>query len=386
MSNYAIDFRPKTIDEMFGVDFGFKNYIKAQAKNNFVDMKAVLLQGKYGSGKTTAASILGKMVTCQHRKPNGDPCNECPECKAVDEGLFNKSVVLLGAESLNKGALREQMENLNTRPLGGKSKVIIIDEFQELSPEAKNLFLHVLEDKNKNYIHWIFTSMEAIPPSGMTSRMKKFIFKEPTQDQIAQFLLEFVTKTCDENGLILEQLAKFIPQDEIQNVLLDIAYRGEGSYRAALQKLEEVVVGKDKNIASVTSGTLAPIQFIDLLLNIKKDGVNRDKLYQVSRQFQGWGDEEGGIGILGLVKYTYAMYIGWLTGNMEIDSSISKSYLEAGIKAVTSSPDKTKAFKELASIVLSPEFQNLTYNFNITPKVKSQRTFLLLLQDYFNMK
>lgn|SRR5574344_158109 len=386
MSNYALDFRPKTLDEMYGLDFRFKNYFRHEAKTNYKDVKGIVFQGKFGSGKTTAASIAAKMIVCQHPLPNGDPCNECLECKAVNDNLFNKSVKLFQAETSGKGDLLEQLETLDTRTMYGKQKVIIIDEFQELSTEAKNVFLHKLEELDKPNIHWIFTSMAYLPPSGILSRCKQFKFKEPTPEQVAEFLFKFVTEKSDEDGLILEQLHSFLKPEQIQDYLLKIAYQGDGSYRSALQNLEVAVKSKTTEVVSEVDVAILPAEFIMLLVDAKNAALNKDILYKISRQFQAWNDADDNCsGVLALVKYVYAAYFALLTGNTDADPTIAKSYLDGLCQNIKKTASSYKAFMELAAVFLKLDYQTMVYNFNIMPKVKYQQTFMLIMKDYFKL-
>ena len=46
---------------------------------------AYLFTGTRGTGKTSCAKILAKAVNCENLQ-DGNPCNACPSCRAIDSG------------------------------------------------------------------------------------------------------------------------------------------------------------------------------------------------------------------------------------------------------------------------------------------------------------
>ena len=66
--------RPQTFDQVCGQDH-ITSILKYQAENGTLN-HAYLFCGSRGTGKTTCAKILAKVVNCEH-PVNGSPCGEC---------------------------------------------------------------------------------------------------------------------------------------------------------------------------------------------------------------------------------------------------------------------------------------------------------------------
>ena len=74
--------RPKTFDDVVGQEH-ITETLKKQVMNDRLS-HAYLFIGTRGTGKTTCAKILAKAVNCEH-PVNGNPCGECPSCRAIEE-------------------------------------------------------------------------------------------------------------------------------------------------------------------------------------------------------------------------------------------------------------------------------------------------------------
>ena len=76
-------YRPQTFEDVAGqshVTITLKNAIK---ENRIAH--AYLFAGPRGTGKTTIAKILARAINCTGDHP---PCNECPNCKAITQGII----------------------------------------------------------------------------------------------------------------------------------------------------------------------------------------------------------------------------------------------------------------------------------------------------------
>ncbi|MBQ3227854.1 MAG: DNA polymerase III subunit gamma/tau, partial [Clostridia bacterium] len=88
---------------------------------------AYLFCGSRGTGKTTCAKILSRAVNCENPK-NGNPCGECPSCRAILDGTTT-DVLEMDAASNNKvDDIRNILDEVVYTPSNVKKRVYIIDE------------------------------------------------------------------------------------------------------------------------------------------------------------------------------------------------------------------------------------------------------------------
>src|SRR3546814_6769097 len=118
---------------------------------------AYLFSGPGGTGKTSTARILAKVLNCE-APADGEPCGVCPNCVAVDEGRIVDWLLELDAASNNGVAnIRELIDRI---PLGtsGNRKVVILDEVHMLSPGASNALLKSLEEPPAHVVFILATT------------------------------------------------------------------------------------------------------------------------------------------------------------------------------------------------------------------------------------
>lgn len=233
MAQFTIDQRPQTLDEMFGMDM-LKRYFTSRRQSGKGFPTAILLHGNYGSGKTTTAKILAKMMTCPHCDANGNPCNQCPDCLSVNNETFERQVIRIVGGQDGKADILSRIDDFTSTPAwNGGSKVVIVEESQNLSSAAVKSLLVSMETPT-NGIHYIFLTMDQAKASAFTSRCVPFAFNPFTVAQIMQFL----KKIMEKNNL---WDSPDIPKDFKVNGLITIAQNSDGSLRQAEQILEQAL-------------------------------------------------------------------------------------------------------------------------------------------------
>lgn len=224
-----LKYRPQTIDEL---DLESVRITLINIINSKTIPHAFLFSGPKGTGKTSAARILAKVVNCENLKKNGEPCNKCSSCLSIMSGS-NIDVIELDAAS-NRGIddIRSLKEGIYLAPAAAKRKVYIIDEAHMLTLEAANAFLKTLEEPPEHAVFILATTNPEKLPATVVSRLTQVIFTKANEKDIARQLTR-VTK-----GEKIKIESKAISR---------IAKLADGSFRDAVKMLENLSF-KTKNI------------------------------------------------------------------------------------------------------------------------------------------
>lgn len=153
---------------------------------------AYLFTGPRGTGKTSAAKILAKAVNCTRRGDSPDPCNHCPSCQRINDGVSLDVLEIDGASNRGIDEVRDLREKVKFAPVEGNYKVYIIDEVHMLTTEAFNALLKTLEEPPPHVIFIFATTESHKVPATILSRCQKFDFKRLTMQEISAHLSRVV--------------------------------------------------------------------------------------------------------------------------------------------------------------------------------------------------
>jgi len=106
---------------------------------------AYLFAGHRGTGKTTLARLFAKAINCQNRK-GAEPCNKCPSCLEINQGRAIDLIEIDAASNRGIDEIRSIREGIRFAPTFLKYKVLILDEAHQLSKDAANALLKILEE------------------------------------------------------------------------------------------------------------------------------------------------------------------------------------------------------------------------------------------------
>lgn len=178
MSNFVVSarkYRPTRFEDVVGQEHVAQT-LKNALKNDHL-AHAFLFCGPRGVGKTTCARILAKVLNCQGKKDDFEPCNECESCQAFNQNASFNITELDAASNNSVEHIRALIEQVRFQPQQGKYKIFIIDEVHMLSQQAFNAFLKTLEEPPPYAIFILATTEKHKIIPTIQSRCQIFDFK-----------------------------------------------------------------------------------------------------------------------------------------------------------------------------------------------------------------
>ncbi|MEX0990442.1 MAG: DNA polymerase III subunit gamma/tau [Actinomycetota bacterium] len=217
-------YRPQNPQEILGQDHVVRALTGAIAEDRLAH--AFLFCGPRGTGKTSTARILAKMVNCE-QGPTAEPCGTCDQCVAIRDGHHIDVFEIDAASHGGVEDARDLREKAPTAPAYGREKVYIIDEAQRLSREAFDALLKVFEEPPPGVRFVLATTEPHKMPATIVGRCQRFDFRRASLDTISDHL-EHIAK---DEGVGLTSTAAAA-----------IARQAEGSFRDSLSLLDQAMV------------------------------------------------------------------------------------------------------------------------------------------------
>ena len=260
----ALKYRPVNFDQLIGQELigeTIYNSIKLNKVPN-----AYLLTGIRGTGKTSIARIIAKVLNCKNGFENLCKDNFCENCEAITNSNHIDIFELDAASQSSVENTRELIEFSRYAPTSSKYKIYILDECHMLSKQAWASLLKTLEEPPE-YLKFIFATTEIKKvPITIVSRCQRFDLSRIKSDQLFQFIKKITEK---EKGRVTDEALKLIVK------------LSEGSVRDALSLLDRGLLsnsqGEELDLikAQKIYGYFDKSSLIELFQNLFKGDENK---------------------------------------------------------------------------------------------------------------
>ncbi len=184
-------YRPAVFGDVSGQEH-ITSILKYEALNNSVS-HAYLFAGSRGTGKTTCAKILAKVVNCLN-PIDGNPCNECANCRAIDQGTATDVIEMDAATNTGVDYIRDLRDSVVYTPAMLKKRVYIIDEPHMLSDSAFNALLKTIEEPPEHVLYIFATTEPHKIPATIISRCQRFDFRRISIPELSKRLMFIAEK------------------------------------------------------------------------------------------------------------------------------------------------------------------------------------------------
>lgn len=226
---------------------------------------AYLFVGPPGVGKKLTAMEFIKALNCE--TGSDDACDRCTSCRLIDRWEFpdlyapdqqGRRIIKGSSGERGRNTLVNIVSRLHYPAVMGKTKVVLLDPADALTPEAGNMLLKTLEEPPRNTHFILVTTLESAVLPTIVSRCQRLRFPPLTPTDVARFLVAHHS----------------IPQD----LAASLAAASEGSIARAL----ELSAGKVLE---------QRLEIVDFLLALPQNGLS-ERVAASLRTLQGLAGTE----------------------------------------------------------------------------------------------
>lgn len=199
-------------------------WMKAQIRSG--QPGSVLINGPFGTGKTSAGLIYARAILCS-RPDEGEPCGTCGSCREFgDRGERSSNVTLFKCgETSTVEEIRELLNIAKHAPFAADRRVFLLDEAHVLSLRASQALLDITERPPSWAVFILMTTNKDNLPPALLSRFtvqELELVKQPEA-------LGFMADICKQEAI----------EFEVAGLQLIFAAAG-GHPRKLLRELEQI--------------------------------------------------------------------------------------------------------------------------------------------------
>lgn len=213
---------------------------------------AYLFLGPKGTGKTKTALEFAKLLNCQNGQ--GEACGSCPSCIKIEKFSHPDVFFISKGEDetqISIDRIRQLQGRLSLKPYQARYKVAIIVDAEQMSEEASNCCLKILEEPPADCVFILTTSNQRLLFETVVSRCQVIRFKPLTRDEVNNILVKDFS--------IEEKEARFLSAISDGNIERALAF-----------KEKDTLTWKNSIINEFRGGQHSLIQDKQALLSAKK--------------------------------------------------------------------------------------------------------------------
>ena len=151
---------------------------------------AYLISGPAQIGKATLARSLALALNCRSAE-GARPCLRCRSCQLINAGKHpDVQVIEPDGAHVKNDQVRALQHDLALRPVEGRYRVAIFDQFETATVEAQNALLKTLEEPPDYAVLIVLTADPELLLPTIVSRCQQMVLRPLTTAQIREALIQ----------------------------------------------------------------------------------------------------------------------------------------------------------------------------------------------------
>ncbi|MFH1867862.1 MAG: DNA polymerase III subunit delta' [Candidatus Omnitrophota bacterium] len=215
---------------------------------------AYLFLGPSGTGKKKTALEFAKLLNCE--SSGSDSCGHCSSCIKIEKSIHPDVSVIFKDANLSFipiDKIRDIQRRIALKAFEAKYKIAIIADAEDMSEEASNCLLKVLEEPTPDTLLILTISSQRRIPATVISRCQIIRFRPLTIDEVNNILIKDFS--------IEEKEAKFLSalsgasiskalilKDKDALLWKNLVIDEFNSYRSRLGSIEDSVLSNERKI------------------------------------------------------------------------------------------------------------------------------------------
>ena len=350
-------YRSQTFDEVVGQTHIIQTLRNAITYDRL--SHAYIFSGPRGTGKTSTARILAKVLNCKNRE-DLKPCLTCEICSNIAKGVAVDIIEIDAASNTGVDHIRELNDKVRFMPVECEYKFYIIDEAHMLSTGAFNALLKTMEEPPGNTIFILATTEPHKIPVTIHSRCQHLNFRKLTTSELSSQL----RMIAESEKIEIEEKS-----------LTTIARNASGCMRDAISLLDQIYSFKGESITYddvlTILGATNIAQLYDLVALFFENN-SRETMQKVSAIC-----EEGG-NVVQLIKDLTAVFKQVLYFKMNLTDYIEAD--ETGLAQIKTLADKVEMGR-LKNYIEGFANMEMELRWFSNPELLIQSKFLLFMAD-----